>query len=447
MDSSNNVRELLIRLGYREHGLQEILDELNKLCMEIEFDKIIETATTAIENKDTPGFTGMLELLMSSLEDRGVYRPDFPPLLLKQLVNGLNFKNEDIFYAIDRSNIPAVNKKYEKEFLVSCAASTQLGYILLSCIVPDVRAVSAGPHVFTIADGFSPGSAFFIDFSLESIKLIDVKRMYVKKGDTCYLKSREHIQELDSETSGMLSKYYSFFQVTGGIGLGHIIHNNLGLAYDAINRYDDAVEEFREAIKLNPEYIEARNNLAVQLTCRGEHAAAIEELQKVLEFNPGYTESRCNLGQVYASMERYDDATAEFKETLRLDPGYAPGHNGLGNVYARQNKYSEAEVELQEAVRLDPGYAPAYSSLGLMYLEQENNGAAAAELEKAVGLNPELVEAQHGLALAYYLTKKYDRASRAWVKAVHLSPELMDSVPDELKLKVTRGVSRLRESD
>jgi len=41
-------------------------------------------------------------------------------------------------------------KLKEMEFLASCASYYQLGYILLKCIVPDVKAASSGEHVFLV---------------------------------------------------------------------------------------------------------------------------------------------------------------------------------------------------------------------------------------------------------------------------------------------------------
>ncbi len=440
------IRSLLVQLGYNEALIQDILNGLNTFFMEIGFPEIKRSILSATQKKDITRLVDSLKTLMVSLEDKGFFRPDIPQPLLKLLVNGLNLKNEDIFAILDGSGIPDEIKRNEKEFLVSCAAITQLGYILLRCLVPEVKAVSAGPHVCIMIDGFSPGSMMFIDFSLDAIKEVNVKQVYDRRDNFYYLKNPNEISGLDEETSGLLMKYYSFFQVTTDIGLSHIIHNNLGIVYDTAGRYGEAIAEYREALELDPDYIEAHNNLAVIYDRMGRNEKAIGELKKVLGLNPGYIEGHSNLAHVYTGKGRYSEAIFELKEALRLDPDYVPAHNSLGHIFAGQKKYHEAVKEFQEAIRLDPEYVLARNNLGHVYLELEKYEDAIKEFEQVTKLDHSFIEGHQGMGLACYNKGRYDKAAHAWARAVYLKPELMDSVPDELKLKVNMGISRLRFS-
>lgn len=441
------IRSLLVQLGYNEALIQDILNGLNTLFRETGFHEIKRSIFSASQKKDLTRLVDSLKRLMVSLEDKGFYRPDIPQPLLKLLVNGLNIRNKDIFAILDGSGISDEIKRNEKEFLVSCAAITQLGYILLRCLVSEVKAVSAGPHVCIMINGFSPDSMIFIDFSLDEIMEVNVKQVYDRQDNFYYLKNSNEIPGLDEETSGLLKKYYSFFQVTTDIGLSHIIHNNLGIVYDTTGRYEEAIAEYREALKLDPDYIEAHNNLAVIYDRMGRNEKAIGELQKVLRLNPGYTEGHSNLAHVYTGMGLYDEAIFELEKALWLDPGYAPAHNSLGHIFAGQKKYQEAVKEFQEAVRLDTNYAIVHNNLGHVYLELEKYDDAIKEFEQVIKLDPGFTEAHHGMGLAYYNKSRCDKAAHAWARAVYLKPELMDSVPDELKLKVNMGVSRFRFSE
>ncbi len=441
------IRSLLVQLGYNEALIQDIQNGLNTLFRETGFPEIKRSIFSASQKKDITRLVDSLKKLMVSLEDKGFYRPDIPKPLLKLLVNGLNVNNEDIFSIMDRSDIPDEIKRNEKEFLVSCAAITQLGYILLRCLVPEVKAVSAGPHVCIMIDGFSPGSRVFIDFSLDAIKEVNVKQVYDRRNNFYYLKNPDEIPGLDEETSGLLMKYYSFFQVTTDIGLSHIIHNNLGIVYDTTGKYGEAIAEYREALELNTDYIEAHNNLAVIYDRMGRNEEAIRELQEVLRLNPGYTEGHSNLAHVYTGMGQYGEAIFELEKALGLDPGYAPAHNSLGHIFAGQKKYQEAVKEFQEAIRLDPEYVLARNNLGHVYLELEKYEDAIKEFEQVIKLDTRFIEGHQGMGLACYNKGRYDKAAHAWARAVYLKPELMDSVPDELKLKVNMGISRFRFSE
>jgi len=431
---------MLARLGYNEASIDDILLEMKTLFKEIDFENLVHAVNTACGAKDTTLLISSLKDLMHLLENKGYYRPDFPVKLIKLLVNGLNHKNEDIFAFLDKAGIPAKEKRKEQEFLASCAAITQLGYILLNCMVPGAKTANAGPHVFIVMDGFSHDSMIFVDFSIDSILDIDIRR-YERKENYFYLRN---VEDTEDETSKFLKSYYSFFQVTTGAGLSHNIHNNLGIAYDKLGRYGEALLHLTEALRLNPGYIEARNNLAVTYYRTGRYDEALRELQEALRLNPDYAEAHGNLGNICAGEGRYEEAIKELKEAVRLNPGYAAAHNNLGNIYALQNRSAEALDEFREALRLNPDYAAARSSIGNIYTGMGRHEEALKEFEEALRLEPEFQEAYQGIGSVYYSLGSYEKSANAWVRAVYLNPELLECVPEKLMLKVRQGVSRLK---
>lgn len=432
-------RNILERLGYPEKHIHSILGELDRLLQEIDFNKIKQRAESSFEARDISGFIYSLKDLMRLLENKGYYRPDFPTRLIMQLVNGLNLADEDIFAVIEKSCIPLKEKRSEQEFLASCAAITQLGYILTSCLVPGIKAASSGPHVFLLVDGFSVDSMIFVDFSIDSIIEVDASK-YDRKENNYSLKKTNP----GAETIDLLIKYYSSFHVTSGIGLGHNIHNNIGITYDRLCRYDDAVKELQEALRLDPAYIEVHNNLAVTYDKMGKYDEAQEELLEAIRLNPGYTEAHINLGNILAREGRYDEAIGELDIALRLDPGSAIAHNNLGNIFALRQKNEEAIKEFKEALRLNPDYATGHNNLGDIYSGLGMYDEALKEFQEALRLDPEFSEACNGMGFAYYELGSYDKAAQAFVRAVYFAPELLEHVPEKLALKVRQGVLRLK---
>ncbi len=441
-ESSTDVKELLTQLGYNQNVIPELLHELGNLFIEIGFDNIKQTATIAQKEKNNATLINSLKELMVQLENKGYYRPDFPTRLIRLHVNGLNLRNENIFAVLEKSGLSFEEKRKEQEFLASCAAITQLGYILLRCLTLEVRGAGAGQHVFIIIDGFQPNSMIFVDFSIDSIIEINTTRYDIKQ-NYYHLKNTE---ELNSETTKLLTKYYSFFQLTKGTGLSHYIHNNLGIAYDRMGRFDEALKELNEALRLNPEYIEVHNNLAVTHYKMGNYEESLGELRVAVRLNPDYTEAHSNLGSLYGRLERYDEAVEELKLAIKLNPDYAAAHNNLGHIYALQNKNKEAIEEFKKAIKLNPSYAPAYCNLGCIYSEMGMFKEGVEEFQEAIGLERELPEAYRGLGFAYYNLGSYEKSASAWVRAVYLDSSLLECVPEKLVLKVRQGVSRLKGS-
>lgn len=433
----NNTRELLLRLGYHEDSIESIMNELNALLQEIDFETIEKAIITASDAKDKEGVISSLKNLMLLLENKGCYRPDAPTRLIRLLANGLCLKKEDIFALIDKANISKEEKRKEKEFLASCAPITQLGYILLSPLF-EIKAANSGPHVFLISESFS--DYLFIDLSIDSILEIELDKVY-SKSESYY--SLENVSESDREKAELLKKYYSFIHVTSGTGMSACIHNNLGIACDKIRKYEEAVEELQEALRLEPGYIEAHNNLAVTFEKTGRIEEAIKELQHALMLNPGYVEALCNLGNIHAKHGRYEDAIGELQKALRINPDHAFAHNSLGSIYAWQKRYDEAIEEFKAAIRLNPDYASAHCNLGEIFIELGKNEEALKEFQEALRLEPEFPDAHFGTGLALYNTGSHDRAARAFISACFLDSELLDLVPEKLSLKVKQGIKRM----
>ena len=62
-------------------------------------------------------------------------------------------------------------------------------------------------------------------------------------------------------------------------------HNNLGLAYSALGRVDEAIPEFEQAVKLSPDYAAARYNLGVAYLQTGRKQEAVEQQQALVKLN------------------------------------------------------------------------------------------------------------------------------------------------------------------
>jgi tetratricopeptide (TPR) repeat protein len=432
--------DLLIRLGYNESAIKEIKNEFDKLFEEIDFNRMKQDVSSAMEVKDTALLIGSLKELMSSLEPLGYYRPDAPTRLIRFLVNGLNIEKEDIFAILERSDIPHEDKRNEQELLASCAAITQLGYILTGCLFKGVSAASSGPHVFLVIDRFSPDSKIFLDFSIDSIIEIDVQKLYEEKNNFYYLNRALASSLLDEETLSLANEYYSFFRMTEGTGLSHSIHNNLGNAYEMAGMYEYAIGELKEAIRVDPGYIEVHNNLGVVFDKLGHHEEAMKEFDLVIRTNPGYLEAHFNLGVIHASEGRYDEAITELSIAIRLKPDHALAHNTLGNTYSLQGNYEEAIKEFGEAVRIDPASALMHYDLGNTYANLKRYDEAVLELQEAVKLRPEFAEAYQSLGMVYYNTERFERSIEAWKKAVFLEPAFFQSVPAKIMLKVRQGM-------
>jgi protein O-mannosyl-transferase len=128
-------------------------------------------------------------------------------------------------------------------------------------------------------------------------------------------------------------------------------------------RLEEAAAQYRDAIRREPEFAEAHNNLGLVLGRRGRAAEAIEEISKALDIAPDLRAAHNNLAIIYAMQGDIDRAARQFGEVLRLDPQDADAHFNLGLLLARGGKLSPAISHFEESLRIAPGSGAASRAL------------------------------------------------------------------------------------
>ena len=121
-----------------------------------------------------------------------------------------------------------------------------------------------------------------------------------------------------------------------------IPYNNLANALAESGRFPEAIAEYQSALRIQPDYADARNNLTrieaerhyesgLSLARQGKLREAIPELEESLRLNPANPEAHNNLGVVLQQIGGHESgAIAHFREALRLNPNYADARYNLG---------------------------------------------------------------------------------------------------------------------
>jgi tetratricopeptide (TPR) repeat protein len=133
--------------------------------------------------------------------------------------------------------------------------------------------------------------------------------------------------------------------------------NNLGLAYEGLNRNDDAVRAYRTAIawqKDDPSPSEQPLlNLAILLLHRNQTQEAQQLLEQAVKIAPKEPRIHENLGQIYLHTDRVADAVTEFSSAVALAPENPRYHYLLGQAYRRSGDDSRAKQEFARSAALN----------------------------------------------------------------------------------------------
>jgi Flp pilus assembly protein TadD len=144
-------------------------------------------------------------------------------------------------------------------------------------------------------------------------------------------------------------------------------HMNLGAALAKAGRREEAIEQFRIAERIKPDYVRPHTSLAFALIDQGDLPGAIRELREVVRLQPRSPQARNVLAVTLRRDGQLDSAIAEHKEALRLDPNSELTLNNLGYAYLLRGDFGQAIEALRAALRLKPDLASARGFLADAY--------------------------------------------------------------------------------
>ncbi len=204
--------------------------------------------------------------------------------------------------------------------------------------------------------------------------------------------------------------------------------NNLGLTYSNLKRYNDAIEAYRQALRINPEEAITWNNLGGVYDGLKRYNGAIEAYRQALRINPEDAFAWNNLGLTYSNLKRYNDAIEAYRQALRITPKDADSWYNLGNAYSNLKRFNDAIEAYRQALRINPEHASAWYNLGNTYSNLKRYNDASEAYRQFLRINPEHADAWNNLGCAYALSGNRTAALNAVQELRRLDPARADKL-------------------
>lgn len=187
-------------------------------------------------------------------------------------------------------------------------------------------------------------------------------------------------------------------------------HYNCGLVLVRLRKFEESKFFFEQALLLEPSYVQALVSLADTLKILGKIEEAKDSYTKAIEINPDTFIAYNNLGILLKEQGKVGEAESSFRSAIMIEPRYAEAHANLGVIFKDLGRVDEAEASLTHAVNLDPGFAVAFHNLGLLLIDSGRYQEAETMFRRALEVDKNHAEARYSLGLNLYALRKYDEA-------------------------------------
>ena len=147
-------------------------------------------------------------------------------------------------------------------------------------------------------------------------------------------------------------------------------HYRKGETLRAQNNFKGALAEYREAIRLKPDYAAAHASAGFAFRDKGDLENAVAEFREVVRLNPKEPAAHDVLGLSLFKKGDLDGAAAEFREAIRLDPQDAETHYNLAKALEKKGDRDAAIAEYRETLRWKPDFAQTHSMPELPPIEK-----------------------------------------------------------------------------
>jgi tetratricopeptide (TPR) repeat protein len=191
----------------------------------------------------------------------------------------------------------------------------------------------------------------------------------------------------------------------------------------AAGKVQEAIVEYRNALRDDPKFGEARFKLAEAYQSAGNANQAFREFVRAADLMPQNNEAQIRAANYLIAAGSFEDAKTRIQPVIDRDPTNAQAQLVMGNALMGMKDLDGAVREIEEAIKLDPERAYAYSSLAAAKLAQGDRGQAKAALEKAVEVEPKSVRARLALAYYYWATGEVVPAEETYKQAVAVGPK------------------------
>ncbi|HMF96808.1 MAG TPA: sulfatase-like hydrolase/transferase [Vicinamibacterales bacterium] len=183
---------------------------------------------------------------------------------------------------------------------------------------------------------------------------------------------------------------------------------------------DEGLHALERVVEEDPKVIDAWFMMGNEYYRRKDYPRAIDRYKRALELKPDYDLVVINMANAYRALGRDEEAMVGYRRFMELDPKNAQIRYEAAQILIDNGKLEDAQVELTHALELEPKLAAARNALGVLALRRGDTVAAERDIRAAIAEKPDVRLAHFNLALLAEQQGDVQRAIAEYTKEMEL---------------------------
>lgn len=199
-------------------------------------------------------------------------------------------------------------------------------------------------------------------------------------------------------------------------------HADLGRSYELAGRLDEAIEEYKKTLKINPLHQFTLRNLGLAMYKKGNLDESISFYRKALQSDPYLAEAHNDLGVALIDKKMLEEGIYHYQQAIKLKPTHPEAHANLEKAIQGLSQINNRIAEILKKSKNDSINPDYYQQLGFLHYRKGNFDAGMEYYQKALSLDSTNSKSLKGIAAIYAEKNEYVSAISTFKKVLELQP-------------------------
>ena len=199
-------------------------------------------------------------------------------------------------------------------------------------------------------------------------------------------------------------------------------HFNAGLTLDALERFEDAIAAYKEALALSPDDPEILNCLAVDYTRTCQYDLSIATFEHVQSLDASFEPCYCNRIITYTEMDLHEQAEHMFYLAQQINPDCPICFYNIGNSLFTRQQFEKAIWCWQKTAELDPDHPQIHYRIAQAHWAQGNFHLAKSHFLRQLRTDPGEIDIILDFGIFLLKTSEFDAAKEKFNRIIELDP-------------------------